>query len=141
VLAQDPNPPQRPCAILAVHSASTGLDFCRNPAFGPVGEAYVAQFGDMAGGVGKVMHPVGFKVLRVDVARGTSEDFAVNFGSENGPASKVGGCGLERPTAVRFDPSGTWLYVVDFGMLTTGEGKPTPHPCTGTVWRIGRACR
>ena len=141
VLAQDPNPPQRPAAILEVHSASTGLDFCRNPAFGCVGQAYVAQFGDMSGGVGKVLHPVGFKVVRVDVASGTSEDFAVDFGADNGPASKVGGCGLERPTAVRFDPSGAWLYVVDFGILTTKEGKPTPHPGTGVLWRIGRDVR
>jgi glucose/arabinose dehydrogenase len=140
LLAVDPNPPQRPAAILEVHSASTGFDFSRNPAFGFVGEAFIAQFGDMAGGVGKVMHPVGFKVIRTDVATGTSEDFAVNLGSDNGPASKVGGCGLERPVAVRFDPSGTWLYVVDFGVMTTAGGKPNPVPGTGVVWRIGRAC-
>jgi glucose/arabinose dehydrogenase len=138
VLAEDPNPPQRPAAILEVHSASTGFDFSRNPAFGHVGEAFIAQFGDMAGGVGRVMHPVGFKVIRVDVANGISEDFAVNYGADNGPATKVGTCGLERPVAVRFDPSGRWLYVVDFGTLTTTGGKPTPHPGTGVVWRIGR---
>jgi glucose/arabinose dehydrogenase len=40
--------PPRPAALLGVHSSSNGLDFSRNRTFGHVGEAFIAQFGDMA---------------------------------------------------------------------------------------------
>jgi hypothetical protein len=103
-----------------------------------VGQAFVAQFGDMAPNVGKVLRPVGFKVVRVDVTTGGIEDFAVNKGRANGPASWVGGGGLERPVAARFDPSGTALYVVDFGVMTVTSKAPAPQPGTGVLWRITR---
>jgi hypothetical protein len=114
------------------------LDFSRQPAFGHVGEAFVAQFGDMAPGAGKVLHPVGFKVVRVDVTTGVIADFAINKGSTNGPASWLGSGGLERPVAVRFDPSGTSLYVVDFGVMTVSPQGPAPQPDTGALWRVTR---
>jgi glucose/arabinose dehydrogenase len=141
VLATHPNPPPKPVAVFGVHSSSNGFDFSRNPAFGHVGQAFVAQFGDMAPNVGKVLHPVGFKVVRVDVATGVIEDFAVNKGRSNGPASRVGGGGLERPVAARFDPSGTALYVVDFGVMTMTSKGPAPQPGTGVLWRITREGR
>ena len=53
-----------------MHSSSNGFDFSRSKAFGFEGEAFIAQFGDMAPEVGKVWSPVGFKVVRVDVATG-----------------------------------------------------------------------
>lgn len=138
LLAEHPNAPPEPTALLGVHSSSNGLDFSRSPGFGYTGEAFIAQFGDMAPGVGKVLAPVGFKVVRVDVENGTIQDFAVNQGESNGPASRVGGGGLERPISVRFDPSGTALYVVDFGVMTIGEQGPEPQPGTGVLWRITR---
>src|SRR3546814_18149934 len=72
----------------------------------------------MVPGVGKTLAPVGFKVVKVDVATGVVHDFAVNRGELQGPASWGNHGGLERPVAVRFDPAGTALYVVDFGVLT-----------------------
>jgi hypothetical protein len=81
---------------------------------------------------------VGFKVVRVDVKTGVLRDFAVNYGRDNGPASKLKKGGLERPVSVRFDPSGKALYVVDFGVLTT-EGGEHPKQGTGVLWRISRA--
>jgi glucose/arabinose dehydrogenase len=138
VLAEHPNPPPRPVAVLGVHSSSNGFDFSRNQAFGHVGQAFIAQLGDMAPNVGKVMRPVGFKVIRVDVDTGFVEDFAVNRGRTQGPASWLDGGGLERPVAARFDPHGSALYVVDFGVMTmTGRG-PAPRPETGVLWRITR---
>jgi glucose/arabinose dehydrogenase len=139
LLAEHPATPPRPAAVLGVHSSSNGFDFSRNPAFGHVGEAFVAQFGDMAPEVGKVMAPVGFKVVRVDVESGVVRDFAVNRGAVNGPASRIGGGGLERPVAARFDPAGTALYIVDFGVMTVGPRGPQPHRGTGVLWRITRA--
>ena len=138
VLASPPGTPPKPVASFGVHSSSNGLDVSRSPAFGHVGQAFVAQFGDMAPGVGKVLRPVGFRVVRVDLESGTVEEFAANRSRDKGPASKVGGGGLERPVAVRFDPSGASLYVVDFGVMTVGEHGPRPEPGTGVLWRISR---
>ena len=129
----------RPTALLGVHSSSNGMDFSRNSAFGHVGEAFIAQFGDMAPGVGKVLSPVGFKVVRADVDSGVIQDFAVNR-DPHGPASKTGLGGLERPIAMRFSPDGTALYVVDFGVMTIGE-DPQPKVGTGVLWRITKEDR
>jgi hypothetical protein len=138
LLAEHPNAPPRPAAILGVHSSSNGFDFSRNAAFGHVGEAFIAQFGDMAPAVGKVSGPVGFKVVRVDPATAVMRDFATNRAATNGPASRVGGGGLERPVAARFDRTGTALYVVDFGVMTVGRQGPEPRSGTGVLWRIRR---
>ncbi len=138
LLARHPGKPPRPVAILAVHSSSNGLDFSSSAAFGHVGEVFIAQFGDMASGTGKVMGPVGFKVVRVDVERGVTRDFAVNGGKRNGPASRIGGGGLERPVALRFDPGGESLYIVDFGVMLQQGDHSIPVEKTGVLWRIRR---
>jgi glucose/arabinose dehydrogenase len=133
-----PGTPPKPVAIFGVHSSANGFDFSRNPAFGHEGEAFVAMFGDMAPGVGKVFGPVGFKVVRVDPKTGVVDDFATNRGSEPGPASRLHTGGLERPVAVRFDAAGTSLYVVDFGILSMTETGPAPQESTGALWKITR---
>lgn len=137
VLAEEPGKPPQPAALLGVHSSSNGFDFSKSESFGHVGEAFVAEFGDMAPKVGKVLGPVGFKVARVDVKTGRIEDFAVNR-PHKGPASMVGGGGLERPVAARFDPSGAALYVVDFGIMTVSQQGPQPRQGTGVLWKITR---
>jgi glucose/arabinose dehydrogenase len=139
VLAQYPDAPPAPAAWLDVHSSSDGLDFSHNEAFGYVGQAFVAQFGDQAPVTGKVLAPVGFKVVRVNVTNGVVEEFAVNRGKHNGPASRIGTRGLERPVAVRFDPSGRSLYIVDFGVMNEDSKGSVPRPGTGVLWRVSRA--
>jgi glucose/arabinose dehydrogenase len=142
LLAEHPNPPPKPAAWFGVHSSSDGLDFSRSPEFGYQGDAFVAQFGDMSPGVGKLLAPVGFKVVRVETNGGIVHDFAVNRGKSNGPGSLLGTGGLERPVACRFDPTGRALYVVDFGVLTEdSQGNPHPRQGTGTLWRITRAAQ
>lgn len=138
LLAEHPNDPPRPTAQFGVHASSNGFDFSSSSAFGYEGDAFVAMFGDMAPGVGKVLAPVGFDVVRVDVNAGTVHGFAASEGAKVGPASRVGGGGFERPVAVRFSPDGSALYVVDFGVMTTSEDGPVPHPKTGVLWRITR---
>jgi glucose/arabinose dehydrogenase len=138
LIANPPNRPPKPIAYLGVHAAATGLDFSRNPRFGHPGEAFMALFGDESPTTGKSLHPVGCRVVRVDVQKGVIEDFAVNKGKFNGPASKIGGGGLERPIAVRFSPDGQSLYVVDFGVLTQDKKGAKPREGTGVVWRISR---
>jgi glucose/arabinose dehydrogenase len=138
LLEPAPGTPPRPAAVFGVHSSANGLDFSRSERFGHVGDAFVALLGDMTPGVGKLLSPVGFKVVRVQVESGVIHDFAVNRGRLNGPASKIGGAGLERPVAVRFDPSGEALYVVDFGVMVASNRKPLAFEGTGVVWRITR---
>jgi hypothetical protein len=121
-----------------VHSSADGFDFSRNPAFGHVGEAFVAEFGDQAPATGKVLGPVGYKVVRVDVTNGLVEDFAVNRSRANGPASVLGGGGLERPVSARFDPEGRALYIVDFGVLSQLPNA-RPEEGTGVLWRVVRS--
>jgi glucose/arabinose dehydrogenase len=137
VLATHPTEPPAPAAVLAVHSSSNGFDFSRSDAFGFVGDAFIAQFGDMAPNVGKVMAPVGFRVVRVDPVTGVVEDFLINR-EGGGPASLHGTHGLERPVAARFDPEGAALYVVDFGVMLVTDAGAVPMPGTGVLWRITR---
>lgn len=138
LLAEPPAEPPEPAAVFAVHSSTTALDFSRSTVFGHEGDAFVAQFGDMAPAVGKVLAPVGFRVVRVDVEDGIVHGFASNRGKKRQPASREGGGGFERPIAVRFSPDGSALYVVDFGVLTTTGGEIRPRPETGVIWRITR---
>ena len=136
ILGQYPDEPPRPSAILGVHSSSNGIDFSADPSFGYVGKAFIAQFGDMAPGVGKVISPVGFKVVSVDVSNGVVEDFAVNKGKKNGPATWLKEGGLERPIDVKFDPTGNALYIVDFGIMKTSKQGVKSFKNTGVVFKI-----
>ena len=135
VLQTYPGPPPEPVAILGVHSSSNGFDFSKGAQFGFAGEAFIAQFGDMAPNVGKVLYPVGFKVVRVNTSTGVVRDFATNKGKRNGPASWLEKGGLERPVAATFDGTGSALYVVDFGILKT-DGSSHPQARTGVIWKI-----
>jgi glucose/arabinose dehydrogenase len=139
LLAKHPNAPPRPVTTFGVHASADGLDFSRSERFGHVGEAFVALLGDETPSTGKTLHPVGFKVVRVDVRTGVVQDFAVNRGRANGPASWLGKGGLERPVAVRFSPNGDELIVVDFGILRQDKQGAHPQTGTGVIWRITRA--
>lgn len=138
LLAKLPNTPPKPTAIFAVHSSSNGFDFSKSAKFGYEGEAFIAQFGDLAPSVGKVMSPVGFKIVRVNVTNGVINDFAVNRGRKNGPATWQKKAGLERPVSVKFDNAGTVLYVSDYGIINTAGKLQIPQPQTGMIWKITR---
>src|SRR5690606_14399374 len=136
LLKQHPNVPPSPSAIFGVHSSSNGFDFSTNSAFGFQGEAFVAHFAVMAPEVGKTLFPVGFRIVRVNTETGVIRDFATNKGKRNGPASWLKSGGLERPLSVKFDRSGTNLYVVDFGIMKTDKSGSHPQVETGTIWKI-----
>ena len=139
LLAVHPNIPPAPTAILGVHSSSSGFDFSKSESFGYVGEAFIAQFGDMAPDAGRIYGPVGFKVVRVNVSTGVINEFLVNKGKINAPASRIETGGIERPITVRFDPTGTMLYVVDFGVMPITEDGPAPKKQTGVIWKVTRS--
>ncbi|MCY7329893.1 MAG: PQQ-dependent sugar dehydrogenase [Saprospiraceae bacterium] len=136
LLLKKPGEVPTPAAVLGVHASANGLDFSRSDHFGYQAEAFIALFGDMAPGAGKVLSPVGFKVQRVDVKTGIIQDFAANKGRKNGPATWLKKGGLERPVAVRFNRSGDALYVVDFGIMQMGKAGPLPLQKTGVIWKI-----
>lgn len=136
LLTEHPNKPPKPAAMLGVHSSSDGLDFSTSDEFGYKGKAFIAQFGDMAPNVGKVLAPVGYKVVMADVETGAVYDFAVNKGKKNGPASWLKKGGLERPVAVKFHPSENALYIIDFGILSIEGGKVISKQKTGVIWKI-----
>jgi glucose/arabinose dehydrogenase len=138
VIANHPNKPPDPAAHLGVHSSSNGLDFSSSEEFGYKGEAFIAQFGDQAPVVGKVLNPVGFKVVRVNTETSVITDFAVNKGKVNGPASYLEHGGLERPVAVRFSPNGKEMYIVDFGILLMSDKGAAPKEKTGVVWKVSK---
>lgn len=138
VLGKTPGEVPKPVSILGVHASANGFDFCRNESFGHKGEAFIAEFGDMAPSVGKVLAPVGFRVIRVNPFDGRIEDFAANKGKKNGPATWLGKGGLERPVSARFDKTGQALYIVDFGILRVTDKGPEPMDNTGVIWKITR---
>ena len=138
LLAKVPNKPPTPAATFAVHASADGLDFSRDKDFGFTGDAFVAEFGDLAPTVGTVQHPVGFRIVRVERAGGIVHAFAFNRGREDAPASKTNGGGLERPVAARFDPTGKALYIVDFGVMLTDARGMHPAENTGVLWKITR---
>jgi glucose/arabinose dehydrogenase len=136
ILQTYPNTPPKPAAVFGVHSSSNGIDFSKNNGFGYMGQAFVAEFGDMAPKTGKLEFPVGFKIVRVDVTTGVIRDFAVNKGKRNGPASWLNKGGLERPVSVKFNPAGDALYIVDFGLVKMTKEGPQPQMKTGMIWKI-----
>ena len=140
VLAEFPNPyPPQPFVSFQTHAAANGFDFCRNPAFGFEGDAFVACFGDLAPitTITKAVTPAGFKVVRVDMESGRVFDFAIN--RMTGPASKLPHEGFERPSHCQFGPDGN-LYIVDFGIIHIApeRGAIRQQIGTGSLWRIRR---
>jgi glucose/arabinose dehydrogenase len=138
VLQSDPSAPPKPTAVLGVHASANGMAFSKSDAFGFAGDAFVAEFGDMAPKVGKVLSPVGYKIVRVNVETGVIRDFAVNKGKRNGPATWLKQGGLERPLSVQFNPSGDALYIADFGVMEMSKRGPQPKTGTGVIWKISK---
>jgi glucose/arabinose dehydrogenase len=138
VLAEHPNPmPPKPFAVFEPHSGANGIAFCRDDAFGFVGDAFVCQIGDLNPNTTRQAAPSGYKVVRVDMRTSEVHDFAVN--RIVGPASKLPHDGFERPTHCEFGPDGA-LYVTDWGEIDIAPeaGGVRMQIGSGTLWRIRR---
>ena len=139
VLAEFPEAePPMPVVSFAPHAAANGLAVAPEGPFGFAGQAFVALFGDLAPiTTPRLLTPVGFKVVRVDLDRRTIRDFAVN--RVQGPASKLPHDGFERPSHCAFGPDGQ-LYVTDFGEIDIAPEQAgiRVQAGTGSVWRIRR---
>jgi len=127
--------PPAPVAGFGHNVSACKFDFCLHPEFGFYNQAFVAEFGPLLavlGGAPPDM-PGGRKVVRVDVAHRTVEDFATN---RAGPPSHNGNRGgLERPVEAKFGPDGA-LYIVDFGVTEWGDGMWQATEGTGIVWKV-----
>ena len=103
------------------------------------GQAIVPLEGDRApfATSGKKLNgPVGFKVVRVDLAQRQVHDLIAN--AKGGPASRLGkdeGL-IERPVAVKFAPDGS-LLIVDFGnMNVKQDGREKVKAMSGRILRL-----
>jgi glucose/arabinose dehydrogenase len=137
-------PPIRSSLLQATFQSLSGaarFDFV--PAVGPLseyrGQVIIPLSGDrapFANSGKKLVEPVGFKVVRVDLTSRELHDFIRN--AKTRPASKLGrGEGLiERPAAVKFAPDGS-LYIVDFGqMRVRPDGRVRVSGGSGRILRL-----
>lgn len=129
--AEHPMQPPKPFTTFQPHSATMGFNFNYDPKFGPIGDAYIAEFGAIipTNTGGKPIYDVGHRVSKIDMENGKVTTFARNYTGL--PASRTGGGGLERPIDAVFGPDGV-LYIADFGIFTA-EG---PTLSTGVIWKI-----
>lgn len=137
ILAKHPMTPPKPVATFKPHSAIMGFDFNNDPSFGPVDEAYIAEFGSEAPELtgGKKTPGVGHRVSRLNPSTGEVSTFITNHTGK--PASETGGGGIERPIDIVFGKQGE-MYVVDFGIRKPfGSGKGY-LPKTGVIWKVTR---
>lgn len=134
ILLRHPMRPPKPFAVFEPHSAIMGFDFNYNHHFGPIGDAFIAEFGSEAPVTtgGKPLPRVGHRVSRIDMRTGKIFIFAIN--KSGFAASRMGGGGFERPIDVVFGPDGA-MYVVDFG-ISGGDGHRGYIPGTGVIWQI-----
>jgi hypothetical protein len=127
--------PPKPVAVFKPHAAIMGFDFNHNPSFGPVDEAYIAEFGSEAPETtgGQKTPGVGHRVSRINPNTGKISTFMMNQTGK--PASETGGGGIERPIDIVIGKQAE-MYIVDFGFrkpFGSGEGY---LPNTGVVWKV-----
>lgn len=137
---ENPPPWAGPAAFLEKpHSCMTKMDFCRSDTFGHRGDLFACEWGTLAplNTPREEALTHGFKVVRVDVQKGTGEAFVHN--SAPGPASyRPGSGGIERPVDCKFHPDGRSLYILDFGVARVTTGLMIAYARTGVLWRVTR---
>ncbi|NMA95709.1 MAG: hypothetical protein GX974_06685 [Clostridiales bacterium] len=133
--AEHPMYPPQPFTTFQPHSATMGFSFNYNPHFGPMGDAYIAEFGAIVptNTGGEPLYHVGHRISQIDMNNGNVSTFAQNHSGL--PAHLTGGGGFERPIDAVFGLDGA-LYIADFGIFTaTGPTKKT-----GVIWKVVREC-
>lgn len=131
---------QRISVIGETHSSSNGFYFT-NTLFGFAGQAIHCTVWRYGPWRCKTLAPVGFKLVRVDLASGMIRDFATNKGKRNTPASSLGHVGLERPVSVKFNKADNELYVLDCGIVQIGKKGPLPQLKSRVIWKITKTKR
>jgi glucose/arabinose dehydrogenase len=134
LLAKHPMKPPNPVATFEPHSAIMGFDFNVDPAFGPVNEAYIAEFGSEAPVTtgGKPAPYVEHRISHIDTNTGEVMPFAIN--NTGLAATSTNGGGFERPIDVVFGKNNE-MYIADFG-INSPVGRYYPN--TGVIWKVTR---
>jgi glucose/arabinose dehydrogenase len=138
LIAEPPTWAGPPVFFELPHSGMAKMDVCRSDVFGHRGRLFACEWGTLA----PLNSPRGqdldhgFKVVAVDVARGTAGDFMRN--RHPGPATGHGTGGIERPVDCKFSPDGRSLYVLDFGVSRVDESRHVSYGHTGALWRVTR---
>src|SRR3546814_772143 len=149
LLARHPSQPPEPVAAFGVHASADGSDFSRNPAFGNVGQAFVAQLGAMVPGVGKTLAPAGFTVVKVDVAPGPRGATCPRGGRaqppprglrgvRSPPAVRASRPGLSPPPACMPPPSALSARAIPpsaMSAMPTSRSSGTWCPASARHWR------
>ena len=132
LLESIPSTPPEPIATFAAGSNIMGFDINYNPAFGPVGNLYIASFGRVQyeGMSEFVRSGVGHRINQVNMRTGEVKTFALNRSGFPEPG------GFGRPTDVVFGPDGA-MYITDLGCDTYVESNIF-LPGTGVIWKISR---
>lgn len=138
LLLNHPNVPPKPFAVFPPESTIIGFDFNHNPAFGKVGDAYIAEFGSVMPRTYRdsvtQFAGTGHRISKIDMFSGSTSTFAINKSGFSASLTREGG--LSRPADITFGPDGA-MYVVDMG-LNYPEDPNMFIPNTGVIWRITR---
>jgi len=136
-------------AVLPPLAGAAGVTFV--PQGGPLtafnGHAVIALSGDrapFATSGRKLKGPTGYRIVRVDnVTKLPDETYKVSDFVRNTagvPRSRqkltYHHICLERPIAVRFDPSDGSMYIVDFGVLEMRNGREWVKPLSGRIFKL-----
>jgi len=136
-------PPERGTLLQAIFPSLSGASKMHFvPAAGPFqeyrGSVIVALHGDQApfatSGV-KLLAPVGYKVVRVDVDTRQVVDFVKNTSDQPASFLRSKVVALERPVDVKFGPDGA-MYILDFGRLENRSGVPKIRKNTGGLFKL-----
>jgi len=138
LLTNHPDLPPRPYAIFPPTSTIIGFAFNYDITFGPVGDAYIAEFGRIKPSTYGESLPqylsVGYRISKINMVNGAVTTFAIN--KSGFPASITREGGLSRPADIAFGPDGA-MYIVDMG--TNPPDNPDSFlPNTGVIWRVRR---
>jgi glucose/arabinose dehydrogenase len=138
-------PPPRDALLFGVFPSQSGAaKMVMVPRTGPFeryhGSAFVALSGDrapFATGGQKLIGPIGYKVVRVEMDSRKVEDLVRN--TRGLPAHllhrRISRSALERPVDVKIGPDGS-LYILDMGRMVMKGGKEHITGGTGQVFRL-----
>ncbi|MHB8127740.1 MAG: PQQ-dependent sugar dehydrogenase [Mobilitalea sp.] len=136
LLTNHPGIPPKPFAIFPPNATIIGFDFNYNSAFGPYGDAYIAEFGSVRPtpieDIAPLFAGTGHRISKIEINTGGVTTFAIN--KSGFPSYITGEGGFGRLADIAFGPDGA-MYVVDMGISPMDE----PNiflPNTGVIWRI-----
>lgn len=133
LIAYHPMIPPHPMINFPPYSGITGFAINHDPAFGPVGEFYFAEFGPTKRMIGNLPKPagVGHRITKFNPDTGMLTPFVFNRNYD----ALIGTIRLERPIDVLIGPDHA-IYILDYGIYNEETSRPLPY--TGSLWKVTR---